>query len=63
MDSAIYQPGFLAGPDIEAGHLVDLFPGYRTLTFPVHAIYPHRRHLSAKVRAWVQFLSTGWADG
>lgn len=48
---------FLALPDIAAGRLVPLLQGFavdeRT---PVFAVYPQRRHLPAKVRAFVDFL-------
>jgi DNA-binding transcriptional LysR family regulator len=52
----IWQPTFLIGEDLAAGRLVPLLPGYRLPDIDILAIYPSRRHLSAKVRAMVDFL-------
>ncbi|MGA7781697.1 MAG: LysR family transcriptional regulator [Paraburkholderia sp.] len=52
----IWQPTFLIGDDLRAGNLVPLLPGYRLPDIEVLAIYPSRRHLSAKVRVMVDFL-------
>lgn len=52
----IWQPAFLIGDDLKAGRLVALMPGYRMPDIDVLAIYPSRRHLSAKVRVMVDFL-------
>jgi DNA-binding transcriptional LysR family regulator len=53
----IWQPSFLIGPDLRAGRLVPLMPGYSMPDIDVLAIYPSRRHLSAKVRVMVDFLA------
>ena len=53
----IWQPTFLVGPDLRAGRLVPLLPGYRVPDIDVLAVYPSRRHLSAKVRAMIDFLA------
>lgn len=48
---------FRVGADIRAGRLVPLLAAYhREETLPIHAVYPHRRHLLPKVRAFVDFL-------
>lgn len=48
---------FLIGPDIRAGRLAPLLTDYeRAEDSAVYAVYPHRRHLSSKVRAFVDFL-------
>ncbi|WP_137817793.1 LysR family transcriptional regulator [Pseudomonas sp. 2FG] len=52
----IWQPTFLIGDDLRAGRLVPLLPGYRLAEIDVLAMYPSRRHLSAKVRVMVDFL-------
>ena len=48
---------FLALPHLAAGRLVPLLPEHavdeRTA---IHAVYPQRRHLPAKVRAFIDFL-------
>ena len=53
----IWQPTFLIGDDLRAGTLVPLLLGYRLHDIDVLAVYPSRRHLSAKVRAMVDFLA------
>ena len=56
----IYQPAFLVGPDVRAGRLVELLPGWRGPSLDIHAIYPSRTHLSGKVRAMVDFLAAAF---
>jgi DNA-binding transcriptional LysR family regulator len=53
----IWQPTFLVGEDLRAGRLVPVLPGYRMPEIDVLAVYPSRRHLSAKVRVMVEFLT------
>jgi DNA-binding transcriptional LysR family regulator len=53
----IWQPTFLIGNDLKAGRLVPLLPGYRMADIDILAVYPSRRHLSAKVRVMVDFLA------
>lgn len=52
----IWQPTFLIGADLAAGRLLPLLPDYRMPDIDILAVYPSRRHLSAKVRAMVDFL-------
>jgi DNA-binding transcriptional LysR family regulator len=52
----IRQPTFLVGEDVRQGRLVPLLTGYRMTEIDVLAVYPSRRHLSAKVRVMVDFL-------
>jgi DNA-binding transcriptional LysR family regulator len=40
---------------------VRLLPAYRPPRSPIAAVYPSRRHLSAKVRAFVDFLAARYA--
>lgn len=47
---------YLVGADIKAGRLVRLLPEYVHEKASILAVYPHRRHLSPKVRAFVDFL-------
>lgn len=52
----IWQPQFLVGADLRAGRLVEVLPGYRMPDIDILALYPSRRHLSAKVRVMIDFL-------
>jgi DNA-binding transcriptional LysR family regulator len=54
--------GFLVGGDLEAGRLVRLLPDYRPIDFAVNATYPHRHHLSVKVRIFIDLLAKHSAD-
>jgi DNA-binding transcriptional LysR family regulator len=62
-------PRFVVGPDLRAGRLKALLAGYRPRASAVYAVYPGRRHLSPKVRAFVDFFADrlsqqpDWADG
>jgi DNA-binding transcriptional LysR family regulator len=56
-----FEPDFIVAPDVRAGKLVQLLPDFAPPSIPIHAVYPSRRHLSAKVRAFVDFLVTRYA--
>jgi DNA-binding transcriptional LysR family regulator len=49
-------PGFLVADDLESGRLVRLLPEYRPVELAMNAVYPHRHHLSAKVRSFIDLL-------
>lgn len=42
--------------ELAAGHLRRVLPGWQSAPADVYALYPERMHLSAKVRAFVDFL-------
>lgn len=52
-----WQPMFLIGQDIARGDLVELLPDWHLPDIDILALYPSRRHLSAKVRMMVDFLA------
>jgi DNA-binding transcriptional LysR family regulator len=54
--------GFLVHGDLEAGRLVRLLPEYRPVELSMNAVYPHRHHLSAKVRTFIDMLVTHSAE-
>ena len=49
-------PLFILGDDLESGRLVRLLPQYDSIDPELWVVYPSRRHLSAKVRSFVDFL-------
>lgn len=53
-------PSFLTGDAIKSGRLVPILRPYAYKEFGIFAVYPHNRHLSAKVRSFVDFLKTYW---
>jgi len=48
--------GFLIADDLQSGRLVRLLPDYQPVELAVNAVYPHRHHLSAKVRSFIDLL-------
>src|SRR4051812_20896934 len=52
----VFEPAFIVGPDVRAGRLVPLLQDYVPPPVPIYAVYPSRKHLSAKVRRFVEFL-------
>lgn len=53
----VQVPHFMAREAIASGQLVVLLPGWRSETIPIHAVYPQNRHLSAKVRVFVDWVT------
>jgi DNA-binding transcriptional LysR family regulator len=49
-------PALIAAPGIQTGNLVQILPEFPFETSPIHALYPSNRHLSAKVRSFVDFV-------
>jgi DNA-binding transcriptional LysR family regulator len=56
-----YGPAFAAAEFLREGRLVALLCDFEPEPIHVHAVYPHARHLSAKVRAFVDFLARRYA--
>jgi DNA-binding transcriptional LysR family regulator len=57
----VLEPDFIVAADVRAGRLVALLPGYVAPAINIHAAYPSRRHLSAKVRVFIDFLAARFA--
>lgn len=54
-------PAFAAAGPLRAGLLVPVLCNYEPEEIYVHAVYPHARHLAAKVRGFVDFLAQRYA--
>lgn len=50
-------PAFLARPHLEAGRLLPVLPGWDTSPIPLHVVYPPHRHLSNKLRVFVDWVA------
>jgi DNA-binding transcriptional LysR family regulator len=59
----VFEPAFIVGPELRAGRLVPLLQEFATEPVPIFAVYPSRKHLSAKVRRFVDFLVERFAEG
>ena len=55
-------PTFIAGRDLQAGTLRAVLSEYEAPPTSVYAIYPPNRHLSAKVRFFIDFLIKRFGD-
>lgn len=53
----VLLPAFIVYREIERGALIPVLTGYRYTQLAAYAIYPQTRHLSQRVRAFVDFLS------
>ena len=49
-------PMLIAAPAVRAGNLVPVLTDWPFDASPIHALYPSNRHLSAKVRSFVDFV-------
>lgn len=58
----IRMPLFFVSKFIDDGRLVVVLRDYEEPMRGIYAVYPHRRHLTAKVRAFVDFLVAWYAD-
>ena len=52
----ILVPSFIVYKEIEQGNLIPLLTEYKPPSIDAYAIYPQTRHLSQRVRAFVDFL-------
>ncbi len=65
----VLQPSFIAAEALRDGRLVPVLPGWSPPELAIHAIYPSARHLSPKVRSFVDYLAArfgtppGWDQG
>lgn len=53
----VFEPEFIVGEAIAGKKLVRLLPGYEPAPLGIYAVYASRKHLSAKVRSFVDFLA------
>ncbi|MGE5650110.1 LysR family transcriptional regulator [Noviherbaspirillum sp. UKPF54] len=56
------QPLFLLAEELRSGRLVEVLREYRLPEIGIYAVYPSRKHLSAKVRSFVDFLAAEFAQ-
>ncbi len=56
------SPLFMVRNDIVAGRLERVLEDYESENTAIWVVYPHRKHLSGKVRAFVDFLVTWFEE-
>lgn len=54
----INSPYFLIDKELQSGELVEVLADYRQQKLDLHLLYPNRRHLPAKVRAFMEFIES-----
>lgn len=57
-----FGPMFIAGDDLRSGRLVRVLESYRMTDLPIQAVYPHQRHVTAKLRVFIDYLIERFAD-
>ena len=57
----VMLPTYVVGGDIEKGLLKVVLEEYPLIPMDIHAVYPHRRYLSTKVRSFLDFLQV-WLE-
>jgi LysR family transcriptional regulator for bpeEF and oprC len=58
----IQMSDYLMMQHVETGRLVQLLPDWTSEPLPVHIVYPQNRHLSAKVRVFVEWVAELFAN-
>jgi LysR family transcriptional regulator for bpeEF and oprC len=53
----IQPPRFMALPYLRSGQLKEILPLWKPQPMPISAVYPHNRHLSSKVRVFVDWIA------
>ncbi|MEF9673329.1 LysR family transcriptional regulator [Pseudomonas sp. MWU13-2100] len=51
------SPVWLFAEDLKAGRVTAILPGYQTQSLPIHAVFPANRRQSARVKAFVDYMS------
>ena len=57
----VMAPNFVADPHIAAGRLQPLLTDYATAPRGIHVVYPHRRHITLRLRVLIDFLVARFA--
>lgn len=53
----VQLPTYMVGLDIRSERLIPVLQEYEPAELPIYAVYIHRKHLSTKVRTFVDFLT------
>lgn len=57
-----YGPSFVFEEAIAAGALHILMPDHKATELTIYAVYPTKRHVSLKLRRFVEHLSASFGD-
>ncbi len=53
----IQVPRYMVLPQLESGELIEVLPQWQPSSHPISVVYLHNRHLSPKVRAFVDWIA------
>jgi DNA-binding transcriptional LysR family regulator len=51
---------YAAGPALRDGTLVEILPQWRPPPYPFHVVYPQNRHLTHRLRLFIDWLVEGF---
>jgi len=58
----LLQPTFNVSAELRDGRLVPLLTDYDAGELGIYIVYPHRKHLAAKIRSFIDTLAGRWGD-
>lgn len=56
----IHLPDYMVWEDLKSGDLVPILESYREKPEPIRIIYPSKRHLSPRIRGFIDLLVESW---
>ncbi|PMZ43125.1 LysR family transcriptional regulator, partial [Pseudomonas sp. GW247-3R2A] len=59
----IHLPTYITGNDLRDGTLVEVLKPYRAPPDPIRVVYTSKRHLSPRVRRFIDLLIERWESG
>ncbi len=59
----VHLPTYLLGEDLRSGKLIPVLEEYPFPPEPIRLIYPSKRHLSPRIRAFIDLLVKSWEQG
>jgi DNA-binding transcriptional LysR family regulator len=59
----IHLPTYITGNDLRDGTLVEVLKPYRAPPDPIRVVYPNKRHLSPRIRTFIDLLVECWESG
>jgi DNA-binding transcriptional LysR family regulator len=58
-----YLPNYIIDSELRAGSLIEVLRAYRPPPDPIRLVYPSRRHLAPRTRAFIDLLAQRWESG
>ncbi|WP_321960591.1 LysR family transcriptional regulator [Paraburkholderia sp. J7] len=59
----VHLPTYILGNDLDSGALVQVLEAFRPQPDPIRVLYPSKRHLSPRIRAFIDLLVERWEPG